>query len=68
VGLAIAQAQAAGFQTLGRAETMSSTEVLARQAVALDGADAEARYSSLTHSGVAAITKALSPKLSEQWQ
>jgi len=47
---------------------MSSTEVLARQAVALDGADAEARYSSLTHSGVAAITKALSPKLSEQWQ
>ena len=43
MGLAIAQAQAAGFQTLGRAETMSSTEVLARQAVALDGADAEAR-------------------------
>jgi adenylate cyclase len=43
VGLAIAQAQAADFQTRGRAETMSSTEVLARQAVALDGADAEAR-------------------------
>jgi adenylate cyclase len=43
VGLAIAQAQAADFQTRGRAETMSSTEVLARRAVALDGGDAEAR-------------------------
>jgi adenylate cyclase len=43
VGLAIAQAQAADFQTRGRAETMNSTEVLARRAVALDGADAEAR-------------------------
>jgi adenylate cyclase len=42
VGLAIAQAQAADFQTRGRAETMSSTELLARRAVALDGADAEA--------------------------
>jgi adenylate cyclase len=43
VGLAIAQAQASDFQTRGRAETMGSTEVLARRAVALDGADAEAR-------------------------
>jgi adenylate cyclase len=43
VGLAIAQAQAGDFQTRSRAETMSSTEALARRAVALDGADAEAR-------------------------
>src|SRR5262249_27204725 len=43
VGLAIAQAQAGDFQTLSRAETMSSTAALARRAVALDGADAEAR-------------------------
>jgi adenylate cyclase len=43
VGLAIAQAQAGDFQTLSRAEIMSSTAALARRAVALDGADAEAR-------------------------
>jgi adenylate cyclase len=43
VGLAMAQTQAANFQTLGRAETMRSTEALARRAIALDGADAEAR-------------------------
>jgi adenylate cyclase len=43
VGLAIAQAQAGDFQTLSRAEIISSTAALARRAVALDGADAEAR-------------------------
>jgi len=43
VGLVNAQAQAADFQTRGLAETMSSTELLARRAVALDGANAEAR-------------------------
>jgi adenylate cyclase len=44
VGLAIAQAQAGDFQTRDRTpETMRETEALARRAVALDGADAEAR-------------------------
>jgi adenylate cyclase len=42
VGLAIGQAQAGDFQMRNRAETMSSTEALARRAVALDSADAEA--------------------------
>jgi adenylate cyclase len=43
-GLAIAQIQAADFHTLGvPLETLSSAERLARQAVAIDGADAEAR-------------------------
>jgi adenylate cyclase len=43
VGLAMAQIQAANFLTRGRVETMRSTEALARRALALDGADAEAR-------------------------
>jgi adenylate cyclase len=43
VGLAVAHAQAADFQTRSRAEMRSSIEALARRAVALDGADAEAR-------------------------
>jgi adenylate cyclase len=43
VGLVLAQAQAANFLTRGRVETMRSTEALARRALALDGADAEAR-------------------------
>jgi adenylate cyclase len=43
-GLAIAQIQAADVHTLGvPPETLSSAERLARQAVAIDGADAEAR-------------------------
>jgi adenylate cyclase len=43
-GLAIAQIQAADVHTLGvPLETLSSAERLARQAVAIDGADAEAR-------------------------
>jgi adenylate cyclase len=41
-GLAMAQAQAPDFQTRGLHETQSSFELLARRAVALDGADAEA--------------------------
>ena len=42
-GLAMAQAVAAGgFQTRNLAETLISAEALARRAVALDGADAEA--------------------------
>jgi len=43
VGLAIAQSQATDFNRRGPGETMSSVETLARRAVALDGADAEAR-------------------------
>jgi adenylate cyclase len=43
VGLVMAQAQAANFLTRGRVETMRSTEALARRAVALDSANAEAR-------------------------
>jgi adenylate cyclase len=42
-GLAMAQGQAAEFQKRGLPETLSSIEALARRAVALDGADAEAR-------------------------
>jgi adenylate cyclase len=42
-GLARAHSQAADFQTLGLAEALGSMEALARRAVALDGADAEAR-------------------------
>jgi adenylate cyclase len=43
-GLAMAQGQAADdFQTRNLPETLSSIEALARRAVALDGADAEAR-------------------------
>jgi adenylate cyclase len=42
-GLALAQGQAADFQTRNLPETLSSIEALARRAVALDGADAEAR-------------------------
>ena len=42
-GLAMAQGQAADLHTPGRLETLSSIERLARRAVALDGADAEAR-------------------------
>jgi len=42
-GLAMAQGQAADFQTRGLPETLSSFEALARRAVALDGSDAEAR-------------------------
>jgi adenylate cyclase len=42
-GLAMAQTQAAEFQTRGLAETLSSAEALTRRAVSLDGADAEAR-------------------------
>jgi adenylate cyclase len=42
-GLAMAQLVAAGgFQTRTLAETLISAEALARRAVALDGADAEA--------------------------
>src|SRR5271165_4712451 len=41
-GLAMAQGQAADFQTRGLPETLSSFEALARRAVALDGSDAEA--------------------------
>jgi adenylate cyclase len=42
-GLAMAQSVAAGgFQTRNLAETLTSAEALARRAVALDGADAEA--------------------------
>jgi adenylate cyclase len=42
-GLAMAQVVAAsGFQTCNLAETLTSAEALARRAVALDGADAEA--------------------------
>jgi len=47
-GLALAQFQANDFGTSGLAETLSSVEALARRAVALDGADAEAR-SALAH-------------------
>jgi adenylate cyclase len=43
VGLALAQNQATEFGTLGLPETLSSVAALARRAVALDGADAEAR-------------------------
>jgi adenylate cyclase len=39
----MAQGQAAEFQKRGLPETLSSVEALARRAVALDGADAEAR-------------------------
>src|SRR5713101_3627803 len=39
----MAQGQAADLHTPGQPETMSSIEALARRAVALDGADAEAR-------------------------
>jgi adenylate cyclase len=42
-GLAMAQGQAADFQGRGLPEALSSAEALARQAVALDSADAEAR-------------------------
>jgi adenylate cyclase len=42
-GLALAQNQASDFGTRGLPETLSSVEALARRAVALDGADAEAR-------------------------
>ena len=42
-GLATAQAQAAEFHTRGLAEALSSFETLARRAISLDGADAEAR-------------------------
>ena len=43
-GLALAQLQAAAvYQTLDLVEAQSSAETLARRAVALDGADAEAR-------------------------
>jgi adenylate cyclase len=43
VGLAFAQIQANDFGTLGLPEALSSIAALARRAVALDGADAEAR-------------------------
>jgi adenylate cyclase len=43
VGLAEAQNQATDFHTSDLAETLSSAEALARRAVALDGAGAEAR-------------------------
>jgi adenylate cyclase len=43
VGLAMAQAQAADVHIRDRLATLSSTEALARRAVALNGADAEAR-------------------------
>jgi adenylate cyclase len=43
VGLALAQIQANDFGARGLPETASSVEALARRAVALDGADAEAR-------------------------
>jgi adenylate cyclase len=42
-GLALARNQASDFGTRGLPETLSSVEALARRAVALDGADAEAR-------------------------
>jgi adenylate cyclase len=42
-GLAGAQGRAADFQGRGLPEALSSAEALARRAVALDGADAEAR-------------------------
>jgi adenylate cyclase len=42
-GLAVAQGRAADSQTLGLTESLGSMEALARRAVALDGADAEAR-------------------------
>jgi adenylate cyclase len=42
-GLSRAQAQAADYQGRGLSEALSSAEALARRAVALDGADAEAR-------------------------
>jgi adenylate cyclase len=42
-GLAVAQSNAADFQGRGLPEGLRSAEALARQAVALDGADAEAR-------------------------
>jgi adenylate cyclase len=43
VGLAMAQGRAADFETLGLTESSGLMEALARRAVALDGADAEAR-------------------------
>jgi adenylate cyclase len=43
VGLAMAQGQAPEFQGRGLPEALSSAEALARRAVALDSADAEAR-------------------------
>jgi adenylate cyclase len=43
VGLATAQSQACDFHRRDLSEIMSSIEALARRAVALDGADAEAR-------------------------
>jgi adenylate cyclase len=42
-GLAIVEGQAADFGVRGLSEALSSAESLARRAVALDGADAEAR-------------------------
>jgi adenylate cyclase len=48
VGLAMAQTQAAELHGRGLREAMNSAEILARRAVALDGADAEAR-SQLCH-------------------
>jgi adenylate cyclase len=42
-GLAMAHGQAADFQTRGLPKTQSSMEALARRALALNGADAEAR-------------------------
>jgi adenylate cyclase len=43
LGLAIAQGQAVDFQTRDTLETLGSVEMLARRAVALDAANAEAR-------------------------
>jgi adenylate cyclase len=42
-GLAMAQGQAADLHSPGQPETMNSVEALVRRAIALDGADAEAR-------------------------
>jgi adenylate cyclase len=42
-GLAMAQGRAISFEARGLLEAISSIEVLARRAVAIDGADAEAR-------------------------
>jgi len=67
-GLAEAQNQATDLHTGDLAETLRSAEALARRAVALDGADAEARSLLCGALWGAATIKALWPRPSERWQ
>jgi hypothetical protein len=66
-GLAMAQLVAAGgFQTRNLAETLTS-EALARRAIALDAADAEAHSTLGRRCARAAIMKAPWPRPNELW-